>query len=296
MIFYKIICFILISFCVQTGFAQHNAAKPYTIVVDPGHGGGDVGARGSYSNEKTVALAVSLRLRDEINKRFPNIKTVMTRTTDITQNVKAKAQIANNVGGDLFVSIHLNSAPRINRSEMTGYKTETYYTGKGRSRKKRTRQVPVYRRWTEENPARGTETFIWSIDKVDSKTSVIRDNEDLYMDEEMRKELSDFDPNSAEKNIIYNLRAKQYFSRSASLAKSVEEEFTKTGRESRMAKQRTKGIWVLQATAMPSVLIEIGFISNAEEERYMNSYEGQTEIVGAIVNALQTYLSGLGII
>ena len=269
--------------------------KPFTIVIDPGHGGADVGAKGAFSLEKDVALAVSLKLRDEIIKEFPKVKTIMTRSNDITQNVKAKAEIANNAGGDLFISIHCNAAPRISKSELIGYKTETYYTGKGKSRKKHTRQVPQYRRWTEPNPAKGTETFIWSIDKVDSKTSALRSNEELYMDDEMRKELANFNPDSPEKNIIYNLRAKQYFSRSASFAKNIEQEFINTGRESRMAKQRNKGIWVLQATAMPSVLVEIGFISNREEEEYMNSYQGQQEIVSAITKAIRTYLNGLAI-
>lgn len=273
-------------------FAQQ---KPFTIVIDPGHGGADVGAKGAVSLEKNVALAVSLKLRDAVNKEFPKVRTIMTRSNDITQNVKAKAEIANNVGGDLFISIHCNAAPRISKSELTGYKTETYYTGKGKSRKKHTRKVPQYRRWTEPNPAKGTETFIWSIDKVDSKTSALRNNEELYMDDEMRKELANFDPDSPEKNIIYNLRAKQYFSRSASFAKNIEQEFINTGRESRMAKQRNKGIWVLQATAMPSVLVEIGFISNREEEEYMNSYQGQQEIVSAITKAIRTYLNGLAI-
>ncbi len=269
--------------------------KPFTIVIDPGHGGQDVGAKGSYSLEKNLALAVSLKLRDEVNRQYPKVRTIMTRSTDITQNVKAKAEIANNAGGDLFISIHCNAAPRISKSEITGYKTQTYYTGKGKSRKKRTRKVPVYRRWTEANPAKGTETFIWSIDKVDSKTSALRNNEELYMDDEMRKELANFDPESAEKNIIYNLRAKQYFTRSATFAKNIEQEFINTGRESRMAKQRNKGIWVLQATAMPSVLIEIGFISNIEEENYMNSGQGQQEIVSAITKAVGKYLSNLGV-
>lgn len=273
-----------------TSSAQQKNDK-FTIVVDPGHGGSDVGAVGAFSKEKDIALAVGLKFRDALVRAFPHVNTIMTRSSDITQNVKAKADIANNAGGSLFISIHCNAAPRINRSEITGYKTETYYTGKGKRRKKHTREVPVYRRWSEPNPARGTETFIWSIDKVDSKTNALRNNEELYIDDEMRKELANFDPDSPEKNIIYTLRSKQYFNRSATLAKNIEQEFIKTGRESRMAKQRNKGIWVLQATAMPSVLVEIGFISNPEEERYLNSHEGQMEIVNAMVNAVKTYLS-----
>lgn len=291
--YFAVVLFLLFS-SPLAAFAQHKKSDKFTIVVDPGHGGADVGAIGSFSREKDVTLSVGLKLRDALQKAFPNVNTVMTRTTDVTQNVKAKANIANNAGGSLFISIHCNAAPRIQKSEMTGYKTQTYYTGKGKKRKKRTRNVPVYRRWSEPNPAKGTETFIWSTDKVDSKTNALRDNEQLYMDEEMIKELANFDPDSPEKNILYTLRSKQYFTRSANLAKNIEQEFIKTGRESRMAKQRNKGIWVLQATAMPSVLIEIGFISNPEEERYLNSREGQTEIVNAIANAVGAYLRSMG--
>lgn len=289
--------YLIILLCsLFTNIRSVEAQKKFTIVVDPGHGGADHGASGIFSKEKDVTLSVGLKLRDALQKSFPTVKTIMTRTTDITQNVKAKANIANMSGGDLFISIHCNSASRISKSEFTGYKTETYYTGKGKKRKKHTRKVPTYRYWTEENPANGTETFVWSVDKVDSKTEAIKHNEELYLDAEMRRELANFDPSSPEKNILYTLRSKQYFTKSANLAKNIEQEFIKSGRNSRMAKQRNKGIWVLQATAMPSVLIEIGFLSNSQEEIYINSPEGQKQIVECITSAVKTYLKDYGVI
>jgi N-acetylmuramoyl-L-alanine amidase len=97
------------------------------------------------------------------------------------------------------------------------------------------------------------------------------------MDSVTAKELKDFDPNDPEKMILYSIKTKQFFDRSARLALTVEDEFKKTGRPSRQAQQRGKGIWVLQAVAMPAVLIEIGFISNPEEEDYINSESGKVK-------------------
>lgn len=117
----------------------------------------------------------------------------------------------------------------------------------------------------------------------------MRENEDLYLDSTLAKQVADFDPNDPEKMILYSLKTKQYFNRSANLAMTVEDEFKKTGRISREARQRQIGIWVLQAVAMPSVLIELGFISNPEEEDYLNSESGQAEMTKAIVQAVKRY-------
>ena len=117
----------------------------------------------------------------------------------------------------------------------------------------------------------------------------MRENEALYLDSTLAEQVKDFDPNDPEKIILYSLKTKQYFQRSANLAMTVEDEFKKTGRISREARQRQIGIWVLQAVAMPSVLIELGFISNPEEENYLNSDAGQAEMVTAIVRAVKRY-------
>lgn len=255
------------------------------IVLDAGHGGSDHGAPGKYSKEKDVSLAVALKLQKEIEEQMPDVEVYMTRTTDVFDNVIEKANKANAAKGDLFVSIHCNSAASIRHSEFVGYKTETYK----RKKKTYTRQVKQYRTYYSPNPAKGTETFIWGIGKNAAKEQALKAHEDIYMDSATAKELRDFDPNDPEKAILYSIKTKQFFDRSARLALTVEDEFKKTGRPSRQAQQRGKGIWVLQAVAMPAVLIEIGFISNPDEEDYINSNEGQKEIVSAIANAIKRY-------
>lgn len=272
------------------GIYSYAQPKPLkTIIVDAGHGGHDGGAEGRYSKEKDIALAVALKLGKLIQKEFPDTKLIWTRTSDIYQSPPTKANIANQNKGDLFISIHCNSVAPIRHKELTGYKTEIYYTGKGRKRKKRTREIPQYRYWTEPNPAKGTETYIWGADKTDDKQKALRENQALYLDSTTAKMVKDFDPNDPNKMILYSLKTQQYFKRSATLAVTVEEEFKKTGRISREARQRQVGIWVLQATAMPSILVETGYISNPEEEDYLNSEAGQQQIVEVIVKALKRY-------
>jgi N-acetylmuramoyl-L-alanine amidase len=265
----------------------------HTIVIDAGHGGKDFGAKGAYSYEKNITLAIALKLQATLQQAMPDVKIVMTRTTDIFDDPRVKANKANAAKGDLFLCIHCNSAPAIRHSEQTGYKTETYYTGKGKKKKKHTKQVPAYRYWTTPNPATGTETYIWAADRNDNKEVAMRENESLYMDSTTAQQVGDFDPGAPETKMYYTLKTQQYFQRSANLALDVENEFIKIGRTSREAKQRGVGIWVLQATNMPSILVETGFISNPEEEEYLNSVDGQQQICNAIANAVQHYKTAL---
>jgi N-acetylmuramoyl-L-alanine amidase len=278
------LAFCISSFTKKEGLLVQKQ-KLRKIVIDAGHGGSDYGASGKYSHEKEVSLAVALKLQKEIEEQMPDVEVYMTRTTDVYDRVTEKANKANAAKGDLFVSIHCNSAGSIRHSEFIGYKTEKYK----RKKKTYTRQVKQYRTYYSPNPAKGTETFIWGIGKNDDKEKALQDHEELYMDSVTAKELKDFDPNDPEKMILYSIKTKQFFDRSARLALTVEDEFKKTGRPSRQAQQRGKGIWVLQAVAMPAVLIEIGFISNPEEEDYLNSEIGQQEIVTAIANAIKRY-------
>lgn len=282
---------IIISVCQLTVSAQKGLLKK--IIVDAGHGGTDVGARGRYSTEKEISLSVALKLVKALQEQMPDVEVIPTRTTDIFHSPPTKANIANFNKGDLFVSIHCNAAPAKRHSQVVGYKTQTYYTGKGKKRKKHTRKVPQYRTYTSPNPAKGTETYIWGAHKTDDKEAAMRENESLYLDSASSNYVKDFDPDSPEKMILYSLKTQQYFGRSANLALTIEEEFVKIGRVSRQAQQREKGIWVLQAVAMPSVLIELGFISNPEEEDYLNSERGQQELVESIVKALKRYKHSL---
>lgn len=284
----------LLLLCLQSellsGFnSYYQKARLKKIIIDAGHGGHDGGAEGRFSKEKDVALAVALKLGQLLEKEIPDVEVVQTRTQDIYQSPPTKANIANFNKGDLFISIHCNSAPPVRHSELTGYSTEVYYTGKGKKKKKYTRKTPRYRNWTTPNPAVGTETYIWGVQKTGMKEKAMRENEALYLDSSTANFVKDFDTDSPDRMILYSLKTQQYFNRSANLALTVEDEFKKVGRTSRQAQQRQVGIWVLQAVAMPSILVETGFISNPDEEDFLNSDEGQNEIVRCLVQALRRY-------
>ena len=268
-----------------------------TIIIDAGHGkmanGGYNGAKGSYSSEDEICYEVSKKLVKQIAKEFPEIKIIETRPTHNITDLHERADIANQNRGDLFISIHVNAAPAKQHKQFVGNKTVVSYTGKGKKRKKITRKVPQYRYYTTPNPARGTETYIWGAHKNDDKEVAIRENAPMLGEDNYREKYGDVDPNSPDFIALSLLKTKQFFKRSATLAGMVEEQFVKVGRTSRGQQQRQVGIWVLQATAMPSVLVETGYITNREEEDYLNSEKGQDEISECIVNALRGYISWL---
>ena len=292
--------FLAAAFCVSIfSFADDNATPApkqkvlRTIIIDPGHGGTDGGAKGAYSWEKDICLDVSLKVGKLIEKEFPEIKILFTRTTDTYPALHARAKFANENKGDLFLCIHVNSAPGKRMSEVTGSKTVTYYTGKGKNRKKKTKKVPTYRYWTAPSTAKGTETYIWGAHKSEDKEIAVRENAFMLQEENYEKNYGDFNPESPEFVAMTLLKTKQYFKRSATLAGMVQDEFAEVGRVDRDVKQRGVGIWVLQATAMPSVLVETGFISNPEEEKYLNSQEGQNELANCMIKALKKYIKWL---
>ncbi len=269
--------------------AKNKKAKLNKIVIDAGHGGHDGGAVGEYSKEKDIALGVALKLAKIIRAEMPDVEVVLTRTQDIYQSPPTKANIANASKGDLFISLHCNSAPPVQHREQDGFTKVVYYTGKGKKKKKHFKNIPKYKTWTTPNIAKGTETYIWGVQKNAMKEKAMRENESLYLDSATANFVRDFNPNDPNRMVLYSLKTQQYFNRSANLALTVEDEFKKVGRISREAQQRQVGIWVLQAVAMPSILVETGFISNPTEEKYLNSDKGQTEISKCIVKALKRY-------
>lgn len=254
-----------------------------TIVIDAGHGGHDAGAKGRYSYEKDVALDVALKLGKILEDAMPDVKVVYTRKTDRFDEVKRKAAIANEAQGDLFISIHCNAAAPLSR--ITGYKTTTY---RDKKKRKRTKKTPIYERIP--NPAKGTETYVWATSKNNAKAESLRNNSVIVFDansEETQQLMNTDDPETL---IMLNTLKNVFFDQSLRLSGLVEDEFTKVGRISRGARQRNeKGILVLHATAMPSVLVELGFISNPEEEDYLNSKDGQEEMAQCIYRAVKRY-------
>ena len=275
-----------------------------TIIIDPGHGGVDQGAGGSKSTEAENALAISFKVRELLKKQIPELKVLMTREKNELAGGGTKkeslhyiANFANANKADLFVSIHLNSTNVRYERRLEGYRTETYTvtTGKGKKKKKttKTREVPIYVRYRSENQATGTQTYIWAANNYvnGTKESAVGRNtaEDEGIDSSFQTELS-----SVEAKIRANLYTKAFFNKSKKLAEMVEEEFAKVGRKSWGVMQRNeKSIWVLQATGMPSILVETGFISDLKEEDYLSSEQGQTETAQCVVNAIIRYKQNL---
>jgi len=267
------------------------AKKPSvkTIIVDAGHGGKDNGAHGEYSYEKNVCLDIAMQLGKKLEEAFPDIKILYTRTSDTYPEIKARADFANKNGGDLFISIHANAAPAIRHTTFKGYRTETYYRRKGGKRVKATHRVPKYDVYYTPNPMNGTETYIWAADRTEAKGEFVgeRVSEEIYDSSEYSPDIND--PEFKTKSLLWT---KKYFDKSLLLASLVEEEFGNGGRASRGVKQRNwKGIWVLQATAMPSILVETGFITYKSEEEYLNSEKGQDEIAESVFTAVKRYLA-----
>lgn len=255
-----------------------------TIIIDAGHGGSAPGAKGSYSYEKDICLGVALKLGKKLEETFPDLKILYTRTTDETTPNRWRADFANKNNGDLFIAIHVNAMPPKKHSTYIGTKKEAYYVGKGKKRKKKYRMVKQYKTTYTQNDRFGTETYIWAADRTDEKGEFVGE----MVQDSTQEFIPDInDPEFKAKSLLWT---KKYFDRSLILATMVEEEFAAAGRQSTGVKQRTwEGIWVLQATAMPSILVETGFITNQQEEDYLNSDKGQHEVADNIMNAVKRY-------
>jgi len=278
-----------------------------TIIVDAGHGGSDFGARGQYENslnsaEKDITLAISLKLVQELKKRFPDLNVVPTRTADITQSVVEKANIANKNNGDLFVCIHADSGPLKTGKRPTGTKTVTRYkiTYKGKGRKKKKISTPytvtenTYDYYKMPLTRRGTSVWIFAAHKTSDKLKAIMKDEGQTGDEFEIEAGADSSANaidfsSPEGKAIAQVYAKTYQEKSDKLASLINEEVEKTNRPALGVNQRQVGIWVLQATNMPAVLVETGFINNEEDEKYLNDPQGQQEMAETIANAIIRY-------
>lgn len=256
--------------------------------------GGHNGAKGTYSYEDDICLAVSKKLVDLVKQEFPDVKVVETRPDKYIVDLHERADIANSNKGDLFISIHVNAMPPIKKSEFLGYKTETYYTKKGKKKIKHTKKVAQYRYYTVPNTSeKGTQTYIWGAHKGEAKEVAVRENAPMLAEDNYQDKYGSVDVNSPEFIALSLAKTLQFQRRSSTLANMVEEQFSKAGRVSGGPKQRQVGIWVLQATAMPSVLVETGFITNPQEEDYLNSAKGQDEIAQCITDAIKNYKSWL---
>ncbi len=292
------LCFTVFSFINNDKNSAGSKRKVIkTIVVDAGHGimpnGGHNGAKGTYSYEDEICLAISKELVKKFKNELPEIKIIETRPTEKITPIHRRAEIANENNADLFICVHVNAALPQRHTEKVGTKKVTYYEGKGKNRKKKTKDVPQYRTYTTPSNAKGTETYIWGSHKNEDKEVAMRENAPMLQEDNFRSNYGDIDPNSPEFIALSLLKTKQFFRRSATLAGYVQDEFAKVGRVDRDVRQRAVGIWVLQATAMPSILVETGYITNRTEEDYLNSKEGQKETAECIIKAVKTYIAWL---
>jgi N-acetylmuramoyl-L-alanine amidase len=278
---------------------SHKNPPVKTIIIDAGHGGKDQGADGLISTEAQVCLEVARKLGKQIERDMPGVKILFTRTTDVIPGNKTnkndgnryRADFANKSGADLFISIHCNSAGKSPggwyEKKVVDWNEKVSYKGKGKKKKKVITRIPVYQPYYVVNEASGTETYIWTAKESEHKGQMVAS--EFSSEDDSTITIPENDPVLNALKLIYT---KKYFGNSLRLADLVQQEFEKTGRINRGVKQRNeKGIWVLHATGMPSILIETGFISNKEEEKYLTSDAGQQEIVDDIAAAVKKYIT-----
>ena len=242
------LCFAL---CLAVPFSAF-AEKKFTLVIDAGHGGKDVGAVGRKAKEKTINLNVALAFGRLVEEKCPEVKVIYTRKTDKFISLKERAAIANRNHADLFVSIHTNAVAR------------------GRK---------VY----------GTETFTLGMARADENLEVAkRENSVITYEENYQQTYAGFDPNSPESYIIFEFMQDRYMEQSVELARCIQNQYTShAGRQNKGVKQA--GFLVLRETSMPSVLTELGFISTPDEENYLNSSRGQRQLAQSLYNGFITY-------
>ena len=251
-IFISFLCF----FSILTSFGQKDSTQSQnfnvkTIVIDAGHGGHDPGCLGSSSQEKHICLSVALKLGKLIKAYFPSVNVIYTRNKDVFVKLHERANIANKNKADLFISIHANSA-----QNKSAYGTETYVMGT---------------KYTDRN---------LELSK--------RENSVILMEKDYEKNYDGYNPNSPLSNILMGLYQQEYLQSSINFATKVEHQFkTRNNRHSRGVRQRV--LLVMYRTTMPSVLIELGFLTNKSEEVLLKDKIGQSETAAAVFRAFVEY-------
>lgn len=253
----KIFNAILILFCISGNVLAQTVATPpiKCVVIDAGHGGKDPGATNGKLLEKNVTLAVALKLGAKINAAYPNIKVVYTRKTDVFVPLQGRSEIANKADADIFISIHTNAA--------------------------------------KNKEAYGTETFLMGVDKSGANMAVaMRENDVITYEADYSTTYQGYEPGSSESFIIFSLMNYAFQTQSLSLASMVQKEFgANLPTKNRGVKQA--GYLVLWQTTMPSILTEIGFISHAEESKFLASDAGRDKIASLIAKALGNYINSV---
>lgn len=239
------------GFTPTQGYAR-TAEKDFVLVIDAGHGGHDPGAIGRISKEKDINLNVALRFGKLIEQNCPDVKVIYTRQSDVFIPLDRRAQIANDAKADLFISIHTNSLAK-------------------------------------NHTAKGASTWTLGLAKSQANLEVAqRENAVILYEDDYKTRYAGFNPNSAESYIIFEFMQDKYMEQSVHLASLVQEQFRHTCRRNDRGVHQA-GFLVLKASAMPSILIELGFISTPEEERYLNSQNGINTLAKGIFQAFDAY-------
>ncbi len=226
--------------------------KDFVVVIDAGHGGHDPGAIGKISKEKNINLNVALKLGNLIKKNCDDVKVIYTRSRDVFIPLDRRAEIANNAKADLFISVHTNALAK-NRT------------------------------------AKGASTWTLGLAKSDANLEVAkRENSVILYESDYQTRYAGFNPNSAESYIIFEFMQDKYMEQSVHLASLVQKQFRHTCKRVDRGVHQA-GFLVLKASAMPSILVELGFISTPEEERYLNSEAGANTMAKGIYHAFLNY-------
>ena len=245
--------FLLFIFFNYNSYSQ-NTNNIETVVIDPGHGGKDPGTLGTkrYNTyEKDIALDISLKLGSYIEKYFPGVEVVYTRENDVFLELWERTEIANNRNADLFISIHCD-----------GFKNSN---------------------------ASGASVFVMGMSKLKANMDVaMRENSVMYLEDNFKEKYDGFDPKSPESYIVFSLMQNTYLDQSISFAQQVDKQFVERAhRKSRGVKQAP--FYVISRANMPAVLIEAGFLTNPQEEDYLNTDLGKDYIASAIFRAFRSY-------
>ena len=243
------VCLFITFFAVPVN-AQKDG-KTFKVVIDAGHGGKDPGCLGSYSREKDVALDVALKTGKLISENCPNVKVIYTRSTDVFVELYNRAKIANNHHADLFISFHCNA--------------------------------------NDNHSAHGVETYVMGLSKSEKNLAVARaENSAMLKEEGYKENYAGFNPDSPESAVMFSLYSSAYLNNSILLADKVQKNLVGvTHLLDRGVKQAP--YWVLWSVSMPSILIEMGFLSNPTEEKFLTDEQHKKEIADAIYRGFAAY-------
>ncbi|GAB5538897.1 MAG: N-acetylmuramoyl-L-alanine amidase [Salibacteraceae bacterium] len=250
-----LVCFVWFSSFVPNHRGTKLAGLGVTkVVIDAGHGGHDPGNLGTgryKQSEKDISLEVALQLGDYIQRAFPDVDVIYTRKTDKFVTLKGRTEIANKAGADVFMSIHCNSAAN--------------------------------------HQAYGTETFVMSMTKVKANLELAaRENSVVLLEENYEQTYEGLDPNDPEAMIVQSIAQSVHMDQSLSLSAKIQDQYReRVSRRDRGVKQAP--YWVISFTTMPSILTELGFLTNKEEEDFLNSENGKVYMASAIYRAFKEY-------